>query len=106
MKYRLERGDQPVNKVDALALHHDMRYDAYDGFLDRFNADVHFIVGAAGIVLSPTSSWRERGEALFTGGIMTTKVIMDTAFNPIKKLSMLKRFSKSAKEFQILKRVM
>lgn len=74
LKYRLERGDEPVNKVDALSLHHDMRYEFYDSSFERFRADVQYIGGSIGIALSPTSTWRERGEAVLVGGIMTLKV--------------------------------
>lgn len=90
LKYRLERGDDPVNKVDALSLHHDMRYEFYDSGFERFRADVQYIGGAAGIVFSPTSTWRERGEAVLVGGIMTLKVVSDVAL-PSKRIIMLAR---------------
>jgi len=90
LKYRLERGDQPVNKVDALSLHHDMRYEFYDSAYERFNADVHFIFGSAGIVLSPKSSMQERGEALLVGTVMTLKVVSDFVI-PSKRLITLGR---------------
>ena len=105
LKYRLERGDQPVNKVDALALSHDMRYDNYDSAYERFNADVHFIVGSAGIVFSPSSTWRERGEALLVGGVMTIKILSNFV-NPLKKFSQLKQFGKRAKDFKPIRQVM
>ena len=105
LKYRLERGDQPVNRVDALSLHHDMRYEFYDSGFERFNADVHFIVGAAGIAFGLRSSFRERVEAIAVGGIMTLKVVTEF-FNPLKKLSTLGRFAKNAKQFKLLEKVL
>ena len=90
LKYRLERGDEPINKVDALSLHHDMRYEFYDSGFERFRADVQYIGGAVGIVFSPTSSFRERGEAVLVGSIMTLKVVSDVAL-PGKRVVMLAR---------------
>ncbi len=91
LKYRLERGDEPVNKVDALSLHHDMRYQFYgDSAFEVFRADVQYIGGAVGIVFSPTSSFRERGEALLVGSVMTLKVVSDVAL-PSKRVVMLAR---------------
>ena len=90
LKYRLERGDEPVNQVDALSLHHDLRYEFYDSSYERFNADIKYIGGAVGIVLSPRSTFRERGEAAFVGGVMTLKVLSDVAI-PQKRLVSLYR---------------
>jgi len=91
LKYRLERGDEPVNKVDALSLHHDMRYEFYgDQPLEVFRADVQYIGGSIGIVFSPSSTFQERGEALLVGGIMTLKVVGDVAI-PSKRLLTLGR---------------
>lgn len=81
-----------------------MQYDAYEGILDRLNADVHFIVGAASIVFNPNSTWKERGEGIVAGGIMTMKVLVDFV-NPLKKFSMLARQAKRAKDFKILRNV-
>ena len=75
LQYRLERGDEPINKVDALSLHHDMRYEFYDSSFERFRADVQYIGGSIEIILSPSSTLRERGEALLVGTIMTLKVL-------------------------------
>jgi len=97
LKYRLERGDEPINKVDALSLHHDLRYEFYDSSFERFRADVQFIGGAIGITLSPTSSWRERGEAVLVGGIMTLKVAGDVLI-PQKRVFMLARKLKKLKK--------
>lgn len=67
-----------------------MRYEFYDSAYERFNADVHFIVGSAGIVLSPKSTMQERGEALLVGTIMTMKVVSDFVI-PSKRLITLGR---------------
>jgi len=75
LQYRLERGDEPINKVDALSLHHDLRYEFYDSSFERFRADVQYIGGTVEIILSPSSTLRERGEALLVGTIMTLKLI-------------------------------
>ena len=76
LQYRLERGDEPINKVDALSLHHDMRYQFYgDSEFEVFRADVQFIAGSIGIVFSPSSTMRERGEAVFVGGVMGLKLL-------------------------------
>lgn len=95
LKYRLERGDEPINKVDALSLHHDMRYEFYDSSFERFRADVQYIGGSIGIVFSPTSTWRERGEAALVGGIMTLKVVSPGGrlFKLANKLKRLKKIS-------------
>ncbi len=62
-----------------------MRYEFYDSAYERFNADVHFIFGSAGIVLSPGSTIRERGEAALVGSIMTLKLVSDFVI-PSKRL--------------------
>ena len=93
LKYRLERGDEPVNKVDALSLHHDMRYEIYDSSFERFRADVQYIGGSIGIVFSPSSTWRERGEAVLVGGIMTLKVASPGG-RLLKLASKMKRLKK------------
>ena len=97
LKYRLERGDEPINKVDALSLHHDLRYEFYDSAFERFRADVQYVGGTIGIVLSPTSSWRERGEAALVGGIMTLKVVSNVIV-PQKRIFMLARKLKKLKK--------
>ncbi len=104
MKYRLERGDQPVNKIDELSLHHDMRYEFYSSPMERFRADVQYIGGAIGIVFGLKSTWRERGEGILVGGIMTLK-LAGNLFNPFKKLAMLGRTFKGLKEFKLLRNV-
>ena len=101
MKYRLERGDQPINRVDELSLHHDLRYEFYSSPSERFRADVQYIGGAVGIVFGLKSSWRERGEAVLVGSIMTAKLVTNV-FNPFKKLALLGRSFKSLKEFKLL----
>ena len=103
---RLERGDEPVNRVDELALHHDIRYQTIrrnskdDGFLnfvsdyETINADVNFIGGAIEIALSPGSTMEERFQAAFVGSLMTVKLAFNftgvggayTRFKRVKKL--------------------
>jgi hypothetical protein len=99
LKYRLEQGQEPINKVDALSLHHDLRYEFYDSQFERFRADVQYVGGTVGIVLSPTSSWRERGEAVLVGGIMTLKVVSHVIpqkrlISLAGKLKRLRKFSR------------
>ena len=98
LKYRLERGDEPVNKVDALSLHHDMRYEFYDSAWERFRADVQYVGGSIGIVFSPTSTFRERGEALLVGGIMGLKVVSNVI--PARRILALGRSLKHLKKFK------
>ena len=106
LKYRLEQGQDPVNKVDALSLHHDMRYEFYgDNPFEVFRADVQYIGGAIGIVFSPRSSMRERGEAVLVGGIMTMKVVVSFV-NPFNKFKQAQRLYKKSKSFKPLEAVM
>lgn len=98
LKYRLERGDEPVNKVDALSLHHDMRYEFYDSAWERFRADVQYVGGSIGIVFSPTSTFRERGEALLVGGVMGLKVVSNVI--PARRLLALGRAMRNLKRFK------
>ncbi len=106
LEERLERGDEPVNRVDALSLHHDIRYQGISrstsehGLLnftvdyETLNADVRYIGGAIGIILSPSSSMRERVEAAFAGTLMTVKLAYN--FLPIgRTYSKFKRFQRS-----------
>lgn len=106
LEERLERGDEPVNRVDELSLHHDIRYQTIrrnskdDGFLnfvsdyETINADVNFIGGAIEIALSPGSTMEERFQAAFVGSLMTVKLAFNftgvggayTRFKRVKKL--------------------
>lgn len=98
LKYRLEQGQEPINKVDALSLHHDLRYEFYgDDPFEVFRADVQYIGGSVGIVFSPTSTWRERGEGALVGGIMTLKVLGDVLL-PQKRIITLARKLKKLKK--------
>jgi len=105
LEERLERGDEPVNRVDELSLHHDIRYlgisrdSKNDGLLnfqsdfETFNADVRYIGGAIGIILSPSSSMQERAEAAFVGSLMTVKIAYN--FLPIgRTYSKFRQFQK------------
>jgi len=105
LEERLERGDEPVNRVDELSLHHDIRYlgisrdSKNDGLLnfqsdfETFNADVRYIGGAIGIILSPSSSMQERAEAAFVGSLMTVKIAYN--FLPIgRTYSKFRKFQK------------
>lgn len=105
LEQRLERGDEPVNRVDELSLHHDIRYQTIernskdDGLFnfvsdyETINADVNFIGGAIEIALSPSSTMEERFQAAFVGGLMTIKLAFNftgiggayTRFKRIKK---------------------
>lgn len=102
---RLERGDEPVNRVDALSLHHDIRYlgitraTADDGMLnftedyEILNADVNFVGGAIGIFFDPRSTMQERSEAALVGSLMTVKIAYN--FLPIgRAFTRFKRFSR------------
>jgi len=105
LEERLERGDEPVNRVDELSLHHDIRYlgisrdSKNDGLLnfqsdfETFNADVRYVGGAIGIILSPSSSMQERAEAAFVGSLMTVKIAYN--FLPIgRTYSKFRKFQK------------
>lgn len=95
---RLERGDEPINAVDALSLHHDLRYKFYgDDAFEVFRADVQYVGGAIGIVFTPKSTWRERGEAALVGSIMTVKIVADVAL-PSKRLLNLFRSLRKLKK--------
>jgi hypothetical protein len=103
LKERLERGDEPVNRVDELSLHHDIRYQGIEqndsGYFDlvsdyeTINADVRFIGGSIEIAVSPSSTWEERWQAALVGGLMTIKLAFNftgiggayTRFKRIKK---------------------
>jgi len=105
LEERLERGDEPVNRVDELSLHHDIRYQTIsknsedDGLFnfvsdyETINADVRFIGGAIEIGLSPSSTMEERFQAAFVGSLMTVKLAFNftgiggayTRFKRIKK---------------------
>lgn len=97
LKYRLEQGHEPVNKVDALSLHHDLRYEFYDSAFERFRADVQYVGGAVGIVLSPSSSWRERGEAVLVGSIMTAKVLSNVLIPSKRIISLIGKLKRLRK---------
>lgn len=76
-----------------MSLHHDMRYQFYDSSFERFRADVQYIGGTIEIILSPSSSMRERAEALLVGTIMTIKVFSPTT-RFIKLGNKLRQFRK------------
>lgn len=100
LKTRLERGDEPVNAVDELSLHHDMRYEFYgDNMFEVFRADVQFIGGAIGIVFAPRSSMKERGQAVLVGSIMTMKIVSDV-FMPGKRIVSIGRALRKLKPLE------
>lgn len=70
-----------------------MRYQFYDSSFERFRADVQYIGGTIEIILSPSSSMRERAEALLVGTIMTIKVFSPTT-RFIKLGNKLRQFRK------------
>jgi len=106
LEKRLERGDEPINRVDALSLHHDIRYQsisresADDGLLnfnsdyEILNADLNYIGGTIGIFFSPSSSPQERIESVVAGTLMSVKVAYN--FLPVgRSFSKFKRFQKN-----------
>lgn len=114
LEERLERGDEPVNRVDELSLHHDIRYQtiernsADEGLFnfvsdyETINADVKFIGGAIEIAVSPSSSMEERVQAAFVGSLMTVKL----AFNFSGIGGAYTRFKRIQRKFRSIPSVM
>jgi hypothetical protein len=110
LEERLERGDEPVNRVDELSLHHDIRYQTIernsenDGLFnfvsdyETINADVRFISGAIEIGLSPSSTMEERFQAAFVGSLMTIKL----AFNFTGVGGAYTRFKRIRRKFSVI----
>lgn len=108
LEERLERGDEPVNRVDELSLHHDIRYQGIekndDGFFnlvtdyETINADVRFIGGAIEIALGPGSSIEERLQAVVVGTLMSIKL----AFNFTGIGGAYTRFKRIRKKFDLI----
>ncbi len=103
---RLERGDEPVNRVDELSLHHDIRYQGisressnhgvlnFTADYETLNADVRYIAGAIWIIVDPKSTMKERVEAAFVGSLMTVKLAYN--FLPVgRSYSKFKRFQRN-----------
>ena len=88
LEERLQRGDEPVNRVDELSLHHDIRYQSIErstspdyfnivSDYETLNADAKYVGGAIQIAVSPSSTFEERWQAVLVGTIMSVKL----AFN-------------------------
>lgn len=114
LEERLERGDEPVNRVDELSLHHDIRYQTIernstdDGLFnfvsdyETINADVKFIGGAIEIAVSPSSTMEERVQAALVGSLMTVKL----AFNFSGIGGAYTRFKRIQRKFRAIPSVM
>ncbi len=112
LEERLERGDEPVNRVDELSLHHDIRYQGIEknetGFFNLvsdyeiINADVNFIGGAIEIVISPGSTMEERFQAALVGSLMSVKL----AFNFTGIGGAYTRFKRIQRKFKNIPSVM
>lgn len=108
LEERLERGDEPVNRVDELSLHHDIRYQGIEkndsGYFnlvadyETINADVRFIGGSIEIALGPNSSFEERYQAVVVGTLMSIKL----AFNFTGIGSAYTRFKRIRKKFDLI----
>lgn len=70
---RLERGDKPINKLDAASKEHDLIYHKSKDSKKRFEADKVLIEQAEEIYQNPESSFREKIEAYVVKIIMKTK---------------------------------
>lgn len=73
LKERLLRGDEPVNKLDAAAMLHDMSYEMFKDTKDRHVFDKKLQKEAFKIAKDPSSSLREKTEAGLVGSIMYGK---------------------------------
>jgi len=80
---RKKRGDKPVNRVDALSMEHDAVYYKYqDSQLRLTQADMVYVAGASQIAFDDKASRRERAEAIFVGGAIGVKTVVDIALMP------------------------
>ena len=80
---RQKRGDKPVNRVDALSEKHDYVYWKHrDNQLKLTQADMAYVAGATQIAFDDKASKRERAEAIFVGGVIGVKTVVDIAWMP------------------------
>ena len=87
LRQRLEGGgpaSRPVNAVDELSLEHDIFYEFAESPMDILRADLRYIQGGVGILVSPGSSFKERGEAALVTTAIGTKVLFDLTITPAK----------------------
>ena len=80
---RQKRGDKPVNRVDAISEQHDYVYWKHqDNQLKLTQADMVYVARASQIAFDDKASRRERAEAIFVGGVIGIKTVVDIALAP------------------------
>lgn len=93
-KKRQQRGDKPVNRVDALSEIHDRAYEDAGGSQMKINqADVVYVGNAWNIALDGSASNRERAEAVFVAGIIGIKTVFGFALLP--QITMYRKLTRS-----------
>lgn len=73
LEARLKRGDKPKNKLDELALQHDLAYSKSNNLPDRHNADYALQEGAWNRVLAKDAGFGEKAAAWVTTNAMKVK---------------------------------
>jgi hypothetical protein len=73
LNLRLEKGVKPANKLDELALKHDIAYSKSNNLLDRHKADYALQEGAWNRVLSKDAGLKEKATAWLTTNAMKIK---------------------------------
>ena len=73
LQKRLERGDKPANKLDALAMEHDIAYSKSNNLNDRHAADYALQEGAWNRVLAKDAGIGEKATAWLTTNAMKLK---------------------------------
>lgn len=82
---RLEKGIRPSNKLDSLALDHDLAYSASNDLSKRHEADKILQEGAWNRFLDPKASVGERGMAYLTTNAMKAKRALGMGLTRKKK---------------------
>jgi len=73
LKQRLARGDKGINKLDEACKKHNIFYNDYKDVKARHSADKELQDAAHEIIIDPSSSLKERGDALIVKAGMKSK---------------------------------
>lgn len=96
LRERLERGDKPINKLDALCLDHDLAYEKTKDSAERREADKKLASEAAKLIFSKETGFKEKLASATVAGIMKAK----TKFGG----GLVKKTKKTAKKVKKIKK--
>lgn len=94
LQERLQRGDQPINKLDAACKEHDIQYMQNHNLTDRHKADEILMKKAGERVSAKDSSFGEKASAWTVSKIMKLKRKVGASLEKKKKKIVMRDYGK------------